>query len=151
MTTDEFESWIEEGLSVSGIIGVERLTDERAADLCGQAATLYTSDGVGLRLWENLIRPLVMCDVESTELTTLINDLTGRCWFIPETGRTRKPVYGLQVRQIPLLLKKCPVSIQFYALGRELEWLITRSDHNQYYVLGTAISEKLKDLGEFFS
>jgi hypothetical protein len=146
----EFESWIEEGISIAGIDAVDRLPGDLGVDICRRAAIRYTSDGLCLRMWEDLVRPLLMFDVKTMALSTLLEHLTGPCWFVPETGGKTKPVYGINLRDVSGLLDACPVTLQFYILGRDLEWLITRSDHGQYYVLGEAISEDLKSLGEYY-
>jgi hypothetical protein len=146
----EFETWIEEGLSKAGIPVTEHLTDQQSSDLIARVALRYSLDGLPLRLWEKPARPVVVFDIESIELATLLKPLVGRCWFIPETGRYQKPAYWLETRDVPNLLEACSVGLNYYIVGPDMNWLIMESDHQQYLVLGTAISEDLKNLGAFY-
>ncbi|HEV7747814.1 MAG TPA: DUF6756 family protein [Pyrinomonadaceae bacterium] len=56
-----------------------------------------------------------------------------KCWFIPETEEQYPPVFDAEVESIPLVLAQC-ISFEYYLVGKQFDWLITESDHNQIIV-----------------
>lgn len=137
---DNFEGWVEEGLSKGRVDDVVRLTVEESDRLCESARERFSSDQGVARWWEALRRPLVMINPADVELTELLSEVAGRCWLIPETGRKKKPAYGLNVRDVPRALKESPVDFNYYVVGPEMDWILMLSDHDHLYVLGSLVA-----------
>jgi hypothetical protein len=67
------------------------------------------------------------------ELTDVLPEGAGKCWFIPETEPKPRPVYLIELAHLPALLNDCPY-FEYYVVATDFDWLVSESDHNVYFV-----------------
>jgi len=127
---EEIESWIDEA-SRNQNIPVQKLPEQNAKLVMEAARRRYVSGNPRV-WWLDLKKPIEeQYDSRSIDLTSIMPDKSGTCWFIPETEAWT--VYEVDITQIQRLLNDCPL-FEYNLLARDFSWLVIETDHNMFYV-----------------
>ena len=117
---------------------VKRLSDKDARSVEDTARAKYVRGNP--RVWWLGLEGCESYDSNSVELSTVIPDKTGACWFLPETDEPSLPVYEVDASSLPQLIKECPY-FEFNIVAKDFSWLVAESDHNVYFLCRSKAEE----------
>ncbi len=60
-----------------------------------------------------------------------------RCWFIPETETSLRPVFDVDKRWLQPVLDECSF-FEYYGVGKSSGWLLIDNDHGELMVVRRA-------------
>jgi hypothetical protein len=128
-TKQEIEKWIDSAVLSAGL-AVQRLPQDVAADIERRTRAEFVV-GNPRAWWMSLRWRGEQFDSTTHNLSDVLPDKAGKCWFIPETESRSLTVYSVELTQLPALLRACPY-FEYYVVGNDFGWLLSESDHNVF-------------------
>jgi len=131
----EIEEWIEEAIDEIDPSGsrVKKASSEMSRDVLKRAKDKFV-EGEPRSWWQSLKLKPQAYDSSTVSLQRVFPTPDEKCWFIPETGEIDLPVYEIETAVVSKLLDECPL-FEYYLVGRNIDWLVAESDHDEFLVV----------------